>query len=635
MNTRIGLLTLAFLFLAVFPLSAATFTVTSNLDSGGGTLRSAMTQANATPGPDQIVFNIGGGGFWTITPFSPLPALTDPTGVFIDGLTQPGATSGGNPPSTAVLMVEIDGSLAGAAHGFWIQCDINTIQGLIINRFEKDGIRIEGGIATPSADANIVFCNFVGTDSTGTIDMGNGRDKSSFYGGVHICNEPGGQATNNAVDNCLISGNWAEGVWIEGPRQPGVVGFNHINMNYIGTDIQGTADLGNDHEGVCLSEGTVNNVVAANLISGNDTDGVGIQGYNNYPYPVGPIQTRGNMILQNIIGLDINMNPANPLPNQMAGVAIGEYGTGKWGCADFNVVSQNFIACNGGDGVAVWEDWIDVINADGNQISQNSIYANGGLGIDLQNDGVTPNDAGDFDTGPNEELNFPVITLVDFSTGVAVITGSLSINGSPATAVVELFKARVDPSGHGEGEIYLGSVNPSAAGAWSFTAPSLLPGDAVTATATDSMSNTSEFCLNAFVPGGGPALAGNVQSISRSLGGVVSFTLTAGAAEAGRNYLLVGGVTGTTPGTLLPGGLATIPINRDWFTNYILANLTNPVFGGFYGWLDGAGNGTAVFNTFGPLPAGLFLVGSTIDFAYTLMAPFDKVSNAVTITVIP
>ena len=52
----------------------------------------------------------------------------------------------------------------------------------------------------------------------------------------------------------------------------------------------------------------------------------------------------------------------------------------------------------------------------GTQIRFNQILGNGGLGIDLGPngfpDGITPNDPGDVDTGPNELQNYPEITSV-------------------------------------------------------------------------------------------------------------------------------------------------------------------------------------------------------------------------------
>src|SRR3954470_9795176 len=64
-----------------------TFTVTTSNDSGAGSLRDAITQANATKALDSIHFSIGSGA-QTISPASPLPVLTAP--VSIDGATQPG-----------------------------------------------------------------------------------------------------------------------------------------------------------------------------------------------------------------------------------------------------------------------------------------------------------------------------------------------------------------------------------------------------------------------------------------------------------------------------------------------------------------------------------------------------------------
>ncbi|HWR81959.1 MAG TPA: right-handed parallel beta-helix repeat-containing protein [Candidatus Deferrimicrobium sp.] len=468
---------------------AATFLVMSTADAGPGTLRQAILNANGSPGQDTIVFGIPGIGVQTISPLSQLPALTDPAGVIIDGTTQPGATCGSNPPSTASLLIQIKGNMAGAAHGFWVASSNNTIKGLIINDFQQNGICIEGGVYNMWASYNIVTCCFIGTDPTGTLDQGNGTNLLNLWAGVMIKNVAGGFAFDNFVEYSLISGNYAEGVAIMGPVQSGDVYNNHVSDNYIGTDISGTSGLGNDHEGVCLTEGTHDNHVFRNVSSGNGYDGVGIQGFNNMGFGP-PIQTRKNNVWDNLIGLTVTMTS---LPNAFHGVAVGEYGPTQWGCADSNRIGpNNRIATNGRDGVAVWEDGINDKNADWNLITQNSIYDNTELGIDLWNNGVTLNDPGDPDTGPNDEMNFPVITSAILVAGNTTITGTLDYP-LPATTNVEVFKASYDPSGYGEGRTYLGFATPDPFGNWNLTVATLVLGDSVTATATDMNKSTSEF----------------------------------------------------------------------------------------------------------------------------------------------
>ena len=67
---------------------AATFTVTNKLDSGSGSFRQAILDANANSGLDTILFNIPGAGTHTISPGSALPTIVDP--VVIDATSQPG-----------------------------------------------------------------------------------------------------------------------------------------------------------------------------------------------------------------------------------------------------------------------------------------------------------------------------------------------------------------------------------------------------------------------------------------------------------------------------------------------------------------------------------------------------------------
>ena len=93
-------------------------------------------------------------------------------------------------------------------------------------------------------------------------------------------------------------------------------------------------------------------------------------------------------------------------------------------------------------------------------------------------------------------------------------------------------------------------------------------------------------------------------TLSQAVGGVVEFTLHPGLDNRQRNYLIFGGVTGSAPGTPLPGGYVTLPINWDLFTNFIIAMANSPVFPNFLGPVDNAGNATAKFDTPGPHALG-------------------------------
>ena len=480
--------------------SAATYVVTTTADAGASplSLRQAITNANNNVNtPDQIVFNIPGTGPFVITPLSPLPTLTD-DGCTIDGFSQPGASMGNDPPTAATLQIELDGHLAGSSYGLHIESSFNTIQGLAINNFERSGIAITPPLGV-QAEYNTIRCNFIGTDITGTLARPNGVGSTAHLrSGVAITGIWGGQTYDNSIEGNLISANVVDGIRVIGTAGGGGDAYrNHILHNYIGTDITGVNALGNGWDGVHLGEATHENLVEFNVICASGYNGVSIHGIAG----VSPVlwATR-NQIKDCLIGVNVNYDP---LPNGSNGVIVG----GAWwdllGWADsINTIGpHNVIAYNVENGVAVWEESSTNNNNDMCWITRNSIYENGGLGIDLGVNGVTFNDYSpdDADTGPNEEINFPTITIANVNPLAAVFAGTVSINSPPQDATVEVFLSDLDPSGYGEGQVYLGSTQPDPLGNWILTVPTSTPeytlgsGDYVVATTTDAAFNTSEF----------------------------------------------------------------------------------------------------------------------------------------------
>ena len=125
------------LFAASGALSAITYTVTSTADSGAGTLRQAILDANGNPGADTIAFNIVGSGVQTIAPVTSLPAITD--AVTIDGYTQPGSSANTNPVGqglNTVLRIEIAGT-GTEGNGLEVRATGVTVRGLVVNRFSQ------------------------------------------------------------------------------------------------------------------------------------------------------------------------------------------------------------------------------------------------------------------------------------------------------------------------------------------------------------------------------------------------------------------------------------------------------------------------------------------------------------------
>ncbi|HXI91908.1 MAG TPA: C25 family cysteine peptidase [Blastocatellia bacterium] len=369
--TYVMLLTVAIIVIAeslsIKRVSAITFTVTTTADNGSnasptaGSLRKAILDSNGGLFVDTISFAIPGGGVHTITPPTPLPAITDP--VLINGWSQGGAGYTGPP------LIEISGASAGAgATGLTITAGSCTVQGLVINRFSDNGILLQFN------GANTIQGNYIGTNSAGTAASGNGI-------GVFIGNSPnnivGGTtaATRNIISgnsNNSVSGSG--GVLIYGTGSTG----NRIQGNYIGTDVTGAVAVPN-LQGVDV-DSAFNNIVggttaaARNIISGNSNSGVLIGG--SVPSSSGNVvqgdfigtNAAGTSALSNHDGVVLQDDASN---NTVGGSAAGtgnvisgntSSGVSVTGFAGATFVQGNLIGTNaagtaalgnGGNGVAI------------------------------------------------------------------------------------------------------------------------------------------------------------------------------------------------------------------------------------------------------------------------------------------
>lgn len=253
-------LTLTFCLAAHLTSFAATFTVTNTGDSGPGSLRQAILDANATPGLDSILFAIApfDGSVKTILITNALATITDP--LAIDGYTQIGASAntlvaGG---SDAVLLIEL--LTTNSSPGLIVDAPGGKIAGLALNGFTV------GVTLLPTAPSNIVEGCFIGLAADGT-------NLSSAVTGIGVDalgagNLIGGNIARarNVIGNCS-----GAAIHIANALATG----NAVQGNLIGTDRSGITPMGNAL-GVLIEQGASLSMISGNLIGFSGGAGVAI-----------------------------------------------------------------------------------------------------------------------------------------------------------------------------------------------------------------------------------------------------------------------------------------------------------------------------------------------------------------------
>jgi parallel beta-helix repeat protein len=547
---------------------ASNFFVTTSSNAGRGSLRVAITNANDNPGADTIIFNIpttdpgysceGGNCWWTIQIATSLPDLTDDY-TFIDGLSQTANQGNTNP---AGLEIAIDGSLLGGTMSILaIESDHNVVQGMAFHSAPGPGVRIitlasyntlaesyigtsptgTRGVGDPdlgnasgvemtsganhntinhciisdntgngvlitgsSTDFNTVKASYIGLDSSGEAALPNGGDGILIYSGssdntiggstgegnvisannlrgilidgigtdsndvkgnyigipksgssaVDVGNlQSGVMVTNGSWDNWIfnnvISGNHDHGVYIFGAGTQ----YNYVQKNLVGTGPEGKSLIPNHHHGIALYGGTASNDIGDYLNSsyGNVVAGNGWSG-------IVLQESSDNIVYHNAVGTD-RTGAAQNMGNVYHGVVI-EYGSS-------NTIAKNIIAFNGTTSVGYPGLVVSYLSAKFNTISQNSIHDNAGIGIRLEHTS-------------NQAVPPPIL----HSGNCESVTGQ----SSEQNAIIEIFS-----DNHNEGRIFEGSTVSSSGSPSTFSWTGTIHGPNVTATLTDVNGNTSQF----------------------------------------------------------------------------------------------------------------------------------------------
>lgn len=255
--------------------AGSTFLVTSTADSGLGTLRQAILDANALPGTDTIAFALPGTGVVRLDVLTPLPEVTD--SVLIDGSTQPGYS--GTP------LIELNGTHlpdnGALVSGLVIAGTNTTVRALAIGGFSRSGIYMRGERYT--VGNNVIEGCHIGTNAAGTVANPNLSE------GVYLDQSDGNRiGGRTAAARNVISGNGPDS---DGGVPGGIVlgaysGYNVIEGNRIGTDVSGLLPLPNFGAGIrgkrLSGSSTIGGLDpgAGNVIAFNDSAGIWVEGFN-------------------------------------------------------------------------------------------------------------------------------------------------------------------------------------------------------------------------------------------------------------------------------------------------------------------------------------------------------------------
>jgi hypothetical protein len=367
----------------------------------------------------------------------------------------------------------------------------------LVSGNDQDGINIQG----PEVARNVVIGNYVGLTQDGVTGLRNSSDGLDLAGGTHQ-NRIGGL---NAGERNVFGGNHGDGIEISHDS----TNSNQVLGNFVGLQADGAGLTGNGDRGVTFEDIVTDNVVRRNIIVGNGGDGVRFYTANE------------NQLLENFIGVYPPglTSPSAVVPNPSAvslgslvnapngtvpANAAGLSGVELLGGSQRNLIKNNVIANHPEYGVKVSPEQgylaVGTCLTYFNTISENNIFNNGLHGIRLVPGACNSNRA----LIGNQGLPAPVIN----SATTREVSGTACAN-----CIVEIFIAdktqNPNPGGdnNGEGRVFVGRGTANGSGAFTIRINGVISGHLLTATATSSNGNTSEFGRNTLATG--PDIADN------------------------------------------------------------------------------------------------------------------------------
>ena len=531
------------------PLAASTFTVTNTNDSGPGSLRQALLDAqNCAGAPHTIAFDVPAGsltnGVAVIAPATGLPPLTC-AGTTIDGTTQTanggntndvtlgtggtvgtgpdGVTGTGDEPALGQLNgpeVEIDGSaLTGAI--LTIQAAGVTVKGLSLHGggdFSGVGTG-SGNIDIQSGAGTVIEDNVIGATATSYTNPGGVAQTQN-----NLIRMTGG--SDISVQNNLLGFTRWRSILMFAPAADVTIKSNEFMGSFDGIDFSspGFGPLG-----------TI--TVTGTSFTTSSTTGSG----------------------STIFGIFHTQNGGNTI---VTGNTFHTVDYGMIVDPRFPLLVQHNVMTNGILGILVTTPGTPPAPV---TITQNSIFDNSALGIDLLGNGVTPNDVGDGDAGPNGLQNFPIIKSVEHSGlaagastrilgnfhGAASTTFNLEFFANPACSSF--------PKEFLEGQTYIATEQVTTDGSGNAAIDFTFPvetenGVRISATATDPSGNTSEFSqriIFSINPTSGPAAGGTALNVSGT-DFADPTTMTIGGVDVPVTFVNSQSLTATSP-ALAPG----------------------------------------------------------------------------------